>query len=285
MRQSVLISRNGVKWRWRGRTTRSSSKALAKICRNSVPAPSLAGSRGRKPEGRSLAFTARSTSRKISRGSFSTEGRLARSLEASFRRSKWKINSPKLRHFATRDLTVWLLRTGVREGGVGENASYYIFTQASDGAFEAFPVEEWYNFQSVQRYKALSIEEAEEEFSSRNKTWNLFSVMVGTFDGLKPWIRWTKFRVQRRRQVRKRMKKEDEDADDGEEGEEGKGKGKKKKKPGKGILVIISFKLKKISQLATCRRFANFRKWRLAGVFVWRIGRRRGQGRQWRRIE
>lgn len=35
--------------------------------------------------------------------------------------------------------------TGVREGGVAENASYYILTQAADGAFEAFPVQEWYD--------------------------------------------------------------------------------------------------------------------------------------------
>ena len=32
---------------------------------------------------------------------------------------------------------------GVREGGVGENASYYIFTHAQDGAIEAFPLHEW----------------------------------------------------------------------------------------------------------------------------------------------
>lgn len=36
--------------------------------------------------------------------------------------------------------------------------------KAPDGAFEAFPVEEWYNFAPIQRYKALSAEEAEEEF-------------------------------------------------------------------------------------------------------------------------
>ncbi len=66
----------------------------------------------------------------------------------------------------------------MREGGVGENASYYIFTQAADGAFEAFPVEEWYNFKALQRYKSLTIEEAEEEFNSRSRTLNLFSVMV-----------------------------------------------------------------------------------------------------------
>jgi len=53
---------------------------------------------------------------------------------------------------------------GNREGGVGENASYYVFTHASDGAIEAFPLQEWYKFQPIQRYKSLSAEEAEEQF-------------------------------------------------------------------------------------------------------------------------
>ena len=53
---------------------------------------------------------------------------------------------------------------GIREGGVAENASWYVFMQGKDGAFEAYPVEEWYNFQAVNRYKSLSAEEAEEEF-------------------------------------------------------------------------------------------------------------------------
>lgn len=53
---------------------------------------------------------------------------------------------------------------GVREGGVAENAAYYVFTHGPDGAIEAFPLNEWYNFHPIQRYKALSAEEAEEEF-------------------------------------------------------------------------------------------------------------------------
>lgn len=53
---------------------------------------------------------------------------------------------------------------GIREGGVAENSSWYVFMQGKDGAFEAYPVEEWYNFKLVQRYKALSAEEAEKEF-------------------------------------------------------------------------------------------------------------------------
>jgi transcription initiation factor TFIIF subunit alpha len=55
---------------------------------------------------------------------------------------------------------------GTREGGITENASYYIFMQCSDGkAFEAYPVEEWYNFMPQIKYKYLDSEEAEQEFS------------------------------------------------------------------------------------------------------------------------
>lgn len=53
---------------------------------------------------------------------------------------------------------------GIREGGVSENAGYYVFMKAEDGIIEAYPLQEWYNFQPIQRYKALSAEEAEEEF-------------------------------------------------------------------------------------------------------------------------
>jgi transcription initiation factor TFIIF subunit alpha len=70
---------------------------------------------------------------------------------------------------------------GNREGGVAENASYYVFTHAPDGAIEAFPLQEWYNFQPIQRYKSLSAEEAEEQFG-RLVMLNLFSsVIISSF--------------------------------------------------------------------------------------------------------
>lgn len=93
---------------------------------------------------------------------------------------------------------------GVRGGGITENAAYYVFTQAKDGAFEAFPVSEWYNFQYVQRYKALSAEEAEEEFSKRDKIMNYFSVMV-----------------------KKRLKNDEDAEEEGEKNEEKKPSGSK----------------------------------------------------------
>lgn len=85
------------------------------------------------------------------------------------------------------DAQPWILRVGgkngkkfrgSREGGVGEYASFYVFAHATDGAIEAYPLHEWYNFQPIQRYKALSAEEAEHEFGRRNKTMNFFSLMM-----------------------------------------------------------------------------------------------------------
>lgn len=67
---------------------------------------------------------------------------------------------------------------GIREGGVSEYASFYVFAHSPDGAIEAYPLNEWYNFQPVQRYKALSAEEAEHQFSQRNKVLNFFSLMT-----------------------------------------------------------------------------------------------------------
>lgn len=53
---------------------------------------------------------------------------------------------------------------GLKKGGVTENASYYIFTQCPDGAFEAFPVHGWYNFTPQAKHRTLTAEEAEEEW-------------------------------------------------------------------------------------------------------------------------
>uniref|UniRef100_A0A674GAJ4 Transcription initiation factor IIF subunit alpha n=1 Tax=Taeniopygia guttata TaxID=59729 RepID=A0A674GAJ4_TAEGU len=90
-----------------------------------------------------------------------------------------------LREFRAEDQP-WLLRVngkggrrfrGVKKGGVTENASYYIFTQCPDGAFEAFPVRSWYNFTPLARHRTLTAEEAEEEWERRNKVLNHFSIM------------------------------------------------------------------------------------------------------------
>lgn len=67
---------------------------------------------------------------------------------------------------------------GIREGGVSENAAHFVFAQTKDGSIEAFPLNEWYNFQPIQRYKALTAEEAEEEFGRRRKCVNMWTMKM-----------------------------------------------------------------------------------------------------------
>lgn len=106
-----------------------------------------------------------------------------RDLREEARRKRYGIIAKKYRPEAQ----PWILKAGgkkdgkkfrgIREGGVGENAAFYVFTHAPDGAIEAYPLHEWYNFQPIQRYKALSAEEAEAEFGRRKKVMNYFSLM------------------------------------------------------------------------------------------------------------
>ena len=66
-----------------------------------------------------------------------------------------------------------------------------MFTHGKDGAFEAFPIKDWfvslntwlimcliltgrYNFTPIQRYKTLDAEEAEERFANRGKVLKIF---------------------------------------------------------------------------------------------------------------
>lgn len=123
-----------------------------------------------------------------------------RELREEVRRKKYGIVAKRYKP----DAQPWILKTvkegeskkfrGIREGGVGENAAFYVFAHAPDGAIEAYPLNEWYNFQPIHRYKALSAEEAEHEFGRRKKVMNFFSLML-----------------------RKRLKGDDDDQEDPEE--------------------------------------------------------------------
>ncbi|PNF20227.1 hypothetical protein B7P43_G16184 [Cryptotermes secundus] len=114
---------------------------------------------------------------------FGAGSEFGRDAREEARRKKYGIVSRKYRP----EDQPWILKIGGktgkkfrgnREGGVAENASYYVFTHAPDGAIEAFPLQEWYNFQPIQRYKSLTAEEAEEQFGRRNKLVNYFSLML-----------------------------------------------------------------------------------------------------------
>uniref|UniRef100_A0A8C5QIW2 Transcription initiation factor IIF subunit alpha n=1 Tax=Leptobrachium leishanense TaxID=445787 RepID=A0A8C5QIW2_9ANUR len=48
---------------------------------------------------------------------------------------------------------------GMKNRGVAENASYFIFTPCPDGAFEAFPVSNWYKFTLVPKHRTLTNKE------------------------------------------------------------------------------------------------------------------------------
>uniref|UniRef100_A0A8C5SKF7 Transcription initiation factor IIF subunit alpha n=1 Tax=Laticauda laticaudata TaxID=8630 RepID=A0A8C5SKF7_LATLA len=105
-----------------------------------------------------------------------------RKLREEARRKKYGI---VLKEFKLEDQP-WILKVngkagrkfkGVKKGGVTENTSYYIFTQCPDGAFEAFPVNNWYNFTPIAKHRTLTAEEAEEEWERRNKVLNHFTIM------------------------------------------------------------------------------------------------------------
>merc|ERR1712156_54932 len=116
------------------------------------------------------------------------------------------------------DMQPWLMRVGgkkdgkhykgQREGGVSDNTTFYVFTHAPDGSFEAQPIKEWYNFVPRVAYRTLDCDEAEEKFAERGKILNLWAT-----------------------QLNKKLKPDqggdDDDLDD-EDGKKGKKKGAKK---------------------------------------------------------
>ena len=59
---------------------------------------------------------------------------------------KYKVGI-KRNYFQVRNLCM----QGIREGGVSANTTYYVFTHGKDGAFEAFPIHDWYNFTPMMR--------------------------------------------------------------------------------------------------------------------------------------
>lgn len=67
---------------------------------------------------------------------------------------------------------------GIKCKDVMDNASYMAFTTSSNGTFLGLPIVEWCEFKFIPKYKTLSIEEAEEEFSRRDKVHNQYAIML-----------------------------------------------------------------------------------------------------------
>lgn len=79
---------------------------------------------------------------------FGAGSEFGRDAREEARRKKYGITSRKYKP----EDQPWILKSGgktgkkfkgIREGGVSENAAYYVFTHAADGAIEAFPLHEW----------------------------------------------------------------------------------------------------------------------------------------------
>ncbi|XP_055641416.1 general transcription factor IIF subunit 1-like [Toxorhynchites rutilus septentrionalis] len=106
-----------------------------------------------------------------------------RDQKEEIRRKRFRKNAKKY----SSEAQPWLLRIGgkedgrmfrgIRDGGVAQYMAFYVFIPTSSGTIEAYPLEEWYNFQPIPRYKTLSIEEVEEEFNQREKSLNYFNMM------------------------------------------------------------------------------------------------------------
>uniref|UniRef100_T1IGZ0 Transcription initiation factor IIF subunit alpha n=1 Tax=Strigamia maritima TaxID=126957 RepID=T1IGZ0_STRMM len=73
----------------------------------------------------------------------------------------------------TPDVTSTKKFRGVKEGGIGDNSDFWIFVRAPDGAFDAYPVAEWYNFRNMPTYKPLTAEEAEAAFAKSAKSYDI----------------------------------------------------------------------------------------------------------------
>ena len=67
---------------------------------------------------------------------------------------------------------------GIKQGGVSDNTTFYVFIECQDGSLEAYPVKDWYNFTPIMTYNTLDAEEADEKFSQNRKILNKWSVMV-----------------------------------------------------------------------------------------------------------
>lgn len=64
---------------------------------------------------------------------------------------------------------------GIREGGISENASYYAFMHAPDGAIDAYRLDEWHHFQPIQISKSSS---AVVDFGRQTKLLSQYSSLL-----------------------------------------------------------------------------------------------------------
>uniref|UniRef100_A0A914WUE1 Transcription initiation factor IIF subunit alpha n=1 Tax=Plectus sambesii TaxID=2011161 RepID=A0A914WUE1_9BILA len=64
----------------------------------------------------------------------------------------------------------------IRDAGAGDHADYWVFLKSGEGLFDAFKVDDWYQFLPEITHKTLDIDQAEEQFTHRSKVMNQFAL-------------------------------------------------------------------------------------------------------------
>lgn len=127
---------------------------------------------------------------------------------------------------------------GIREGGANEHSDYWVFLKPNQSSeFKAYKVDEWHKFLPAITHKTLDIDQAEEQFSQRNKVMNQFALKAAIQNQLNA-ADDSELSEQQRRLLKIKDEGSSDDSDDGDDegegGDEGKkGKNKKKKKNAK----------------------------------------------------
>ncbi|CAL2031192.1 unnamed protein product [Caenorhabditis brenneri] len=124
---------------------------------------------------------------------------------------------------------------GHREGGANEHADYWYFLKPPGSSeFKAFKVDEWHKFLPAITHKTLDIDQAEEQFSQRNRVMNQFALKAAIQNQLNAADE-SEMTEQQKRLLKIKDEGSSDDSDDaddegGEGGEDGKKANKNKKK-------------------------------------------------------
>ncbi|EFP09061.1 hypothetical protein CRE_22547 [Caenorhabditis remanei] len=126
---------------------------------------------------------------------------------------------------------------GIREGGANEHADYWVFLKPPGSSeFKAYKVDEWHKFLPAITHKTLDIDQAEEQFSQRNKVMNQFALKAAIQNQLNATDD-SEMTEQQKRLLKIKDEGSSDDSDDGDDeveggggGDDKKAKNKKKKK-------------------------------------------------------
>ncbi|CAI2336223.1 unnamed protein product [Caenorhabditis sp. 36 PRJEB53466] len=127
---------------------------------------------------------------------------------------------------------------GIREGGANEHADYWVFMKPQNSnEFKAYKVDEWHKFLPAITHKTLDIDQAEEQFSQRNKVMNQFALKAAIQNQLNATDE-AELTEQQKRLLKIKDEGSSDDSDDGDDEGEGGDDGKKRKKKKKNTKPV-----------------------------------------------